>query len=368
MKIRGAVLEEIGRPRPYAASAPISIAELDLEEPRADEILVRIEAAGLCHSDLSVVDGNRVRPVPMLLGHEAAGRIAALGDGVDDLTIGQRVVMTFLPRCGECEGCATEGKIPCAAGSKANNEGTLLGGGSRLRRGDDLVRHHLGVSAFATHAVVSRRSVVPVGDDVPADVAAVLGCAVVTGGGAVLNEAGPVQGRAVMVIGLGGVGMAAILTAVSRGAGEVIGVDSVPEKLEVARELGATSVYTPAELEESGLRAPIVIEAVGSVRAFESAVRATAPGGKTITVGLPSPDALSSISPLALVAESRTISGSYLGSAVPSRDIPIYEELWRSGKLPVEKLISSRIALDDINRGMDELADGNAIRQIISFD
>ncbi|MEV0946335.1 alcohol dehydrogenase catalytic domain-containing protein [Rhodococcus sp. NPDC049939] len=368
MKIRGAVLEEIGRSRPFAESTPISISELELDEPRSGEILVRIEAAGLCHSDLSVVDGNRVRPVPMLLGHEAAGRIAALGPGVDDVVVGQRVVMTFLPRCGRCEGCATGGRMPCVPGSKANNDGTLLYGGSRLRRAGDVVHHHLGVSGFATHAVVDRRSVVPVGDDVPPDVAAVFGCAVLTGGGAVLNEGDPSPGQAVMVIGLGGVGMAAILTAVSHGAGAVIGVDAVPEKLEIARELGATSVFTPAQLERSGLRAPIVIEAAGNARAFESAVRATAPGGKTITVGLPSPEVRSSISPLALVAEARTIIGSYLGSAVPSRDIPIYEGLWRSGRLPVEKLISSRIALDDVNRGMDELADGRAIRQIISFD
>ncbi|AWK73105.1 alcohol dehydrogenase [Rhodococcus oxybenzonivorans] len=368
MKIRGAVLEEIGRTRPFAESAPISIAELELDEPGPGEILVRIEAAGLCHSDLSVVDGNRVRPVPMLLGHEAAGRVEQLGAGVDDLSVGRRVVMTFLPRCGQCEGCATDGQMPCVPGTKANNDGTLLDGGSRLHRGDESVHHHLGVSGFATHAVVNRRSVVPVGDDVPADVAAVLGCAVLTGGGAVLNAGNPRPGQAVMVVGLGGVGMAAILTAVSRGAGEVIGVDSVPEKLQAALELGASAVYTPAELVQAGIRAPIVIEAAGNARAFESAVSATAPGGKTITVGLPSPQARSSISPLALVAEARTIIGSYLGSAVPARDIPVYEDLWRSGKLPVEKLISSRISLDQINHGMDQLAEGRAIRQIIVFD
>ena len=128
MKIRGAVLEEIGRTRPFAESAPISISELDLDEPGEGEILVQIEAAGLCHSDLSVVDGNRVRPVPMLLGHEAAGRITQLGAGVDDVTVGQRVVMTFLPRCGECEGCATDGRMPCVPGTGANNDGTLLDG------------------------------------------------------------------------------------------------------------------------------------------------------------------------------------------------------------------------------------------------
>lgn len=368
MRIRGAVLEEIGRARPFARSQPISISDLELDEPGPGEILVRIEAAGLCHSDLSVVDGNRVRPVPMLLGHESAGVVEQIGDGVDDLTIGSRVVMTFLPRCGDCAGCATDGVVPCATGTVANNAGTLLGGGSRLRRDGATINHHLGVSGFATHAVVDRKSVVPVGDDVPPEVAAVLGCAVLTGGGAVLNAGCPGPGEAVMVLGLGGVGMAAILAAVSLGGREVIGVDTVAEKLEVARDLGATAVYTPEEVVSLGVRAPIVIEAAGNARAFETAVASTAPGGKTITVGLPSPGARSSISPLTLVAEARTIIGSYLGSAVPARDIPIYEDLWRRGKLPVEKLISSTIALEDINQGMDELAAGNAIRQVIMFD
>nr|WP_296770398.1 alcohol dehydrogenase catalytic domain-containing protein [Rhodococcus sp. (in: high G+C Gram-positive bacteria)] len=368
MKIRGAVLEEIGRSRPFAESRPISISELELAPPGEGELLVRIEAAGLCHSDLSVVDGNRVRPVPMLLGHEAAGRVEAVGSGVDDLALGTRVVMTFLPRCGECAGCLTDGQMPCIPGSAANNIGTLLGGGERLTREGLAVKHHLGVSGFATHAVVSRKSVVPVEDDIPADVAAVLGCAVLTGGGAVLNAGRPREGQSIMVVGLGGVGMAAVLTAVSVGAGEVIGVDAVPDKLATARELGATQTYSPAEREEKGIKADIVIEAAGNARAFEAAVAATAPGGKTITVGLPAPDARSSISPLGLVAEARTIIGSYLGSAVPSRDIPKYAQMWREGRLPVEKLISSRIGLDDINLGMDELAAGNAIRQVITFD
>ncbi|WP_027505102.1 zinc-binding dehydrogenase [Rhodococcus sp. UNC23MFCrub1.1] len=367
MKIRGAVLDEIGRSRPFAESRPLTVSELELDPPGEGEILVRIEAAGLCHSDLSVVDGNRVRPVPMLLGHEAAGIVEGVGPGVD-LALGTRVVMTFLPRCGECSGCRSNGRTPCIPGSAANNAGTLLGGDVRLRRDGVEIKHHLGVSGFATHTVVDRRSVVPVGDDVPPAVAAVLGCAVLTGGGALLNAASPTEGDTIMVVGLGGVGMAAVLTAASLGLGDVIGVDSMPEKLETARELGATSVYTPQELAESGVRAQIVVEAAGNARAFETALAATAPGGTTVTVGLPSPDARASISPLTLVAEARTIVGSYLGSAVPERDIPTYEQMWREGRFPVEKLVSSRITLDGINRAMDELADGKAIRQVIEFD
>ncbi|BCI56138.1 alcohol dehydrogenase [Mycolicibacterium litorale] len=365
MKIRGAVLEEIGRPGPFASSRPLTVSELDLAPPQANELLVRIEAAGLCHSDLSVVDGNRPRPTPMLLGHEAAGIVLAAGGEVTDVSVGARVVMTFLPRCGQCRGCRSEGRMPCEPGTAANGAGTMLDGGSRLTRGESTVAHHLGVSAFATHAVVDRRSVVPVDDDVPASVAAVMGCAVLTGGGALLNAAPPRPGDSVMVVGLGGVGMAALLVAASLGCGPVIGVDAVEDKLETARTLGATEVYTPATLGER--RADIVVEAAGSARAFEAAVAATAPGGTTVSVGLPAPDARSSISPLGLVAEARSIVGSYLGSAVPSRDIPRYLEMWRRGTLPVERLISSRISLDDINEGMDALAAGKAIRQVIDF-
>ena len=250
---------------------------------------MRIEAAGVCHSDLSVVDGNRVRPVPMLLGHEASGRVEALGPGVTDLAVGQRVVMTFLPRCGECAGCATGGRMPCGPGSVSNTAGELLGGGRRLSRNGIPVHHHLGVSAFATHAVVDTRSVVAVDDDVPPAVAAVLGCAVLTGGGALLNAAPPETGQSVLVVGLGGVGMAALLTAVALGAGEVVAVDALAAKREQALELGAARALSPDELASSGATADVVVEAAGNVRAFEAALAATAPGGRIVTVGTPPP-------------------------------------------------------------------------------
>jgi alcohol dehydrogenase len=303
----------------------------------------------------------------MLLGHEASGRVVALGPGVSDLAVGQQVVMTFLPRCGQCAGCATNGRMPCVPGSASNAAGELLAGGRRLTRDGAPVHHHLGVSAFATHAVVDTRSVVPVDDDVPPDVAAVLGCAVLTGGGALLNAAPPEPGQSVMIVGLGGVGMAALLTAVALGCDDVVAVEGVAAKRDRARELGATAVLDPAELASSTVRCDVVVEAAGSARAFEAALAATAPGGRTVTVGLPPPDALASVSPLQLVAEARTVIGSYLGSAVPTRDIPVFAGWWREGRLPVEELVSSRIALDDINRALDELAAGTALRQIIEL-
>lgn len=369
MQITGAVLEVSGAEPPFAASRPFTVGPLSLDGPAAGELLVRIEAAGVCHSDLSVVDGNRRRPVPMLLGHEAAGIVEEVGPGVGDLRPGARVVMTFLPRCGACAGCATDGRLPCEVGTAANTAGTLVGGGMRLRRGPDAgepVFHHLGVSGFATHAVVSRTSVVPVPPDVPGEIAALLGCAVLTGGGAVLNAARPAPGSAIAIVGLGGVGMAALLVAVALGL-EVIGVDAVPAKLRIARELGAHDALSPADAVARGIRVPAVVEAAGSARAFETALALTGPGGTTVTVGLPGPEARAEVSPLQLTAEARTIIGSYLGSAVPARDIPRYIDFWRAGRLPLERLVTSRIGLTDIDVAMDRLAAGGELRQLIVF-
>lgn len=367
-EIRGAVLERIGAPRPYADSQPLAVVELDVAPPGADELSVRIEAAGVCHSDLSVVNGDRARPLPMLLGHEAAGIVERVGDHVDDICAGQRVVMTFLPRCGRCAACATEGATPCERGSAANAAGTLLGGDIRLARSGRPVHHHLGVSGFATHAVVHRASVVAVPDDVPPSAAALLGCAVLTGGGAVLNAGLPRAGQAVAVVGLGGVGMAAALTALAGDRLRVVAVDRVPEKLAAARDLGVHDTYTPKQATDAAIKADVVIEAAGHPAALQTAIALTAVGGKTVTVGLPPPDARISVSPLGFVAEARSLVGSYLGSAVPERDIPRFVELWRSGRLPLEALVSSTIGLDDINTAMDRLADGAAVRQLIVFD
>lgn len=368
MKIRGAVLEEMGRERPYERSEPLAIVELDLTGPGATELLVRMDAAGVCHSDLSVVEGNRPRPVPMLLGHEACGTVIEIGSDVTGFNIGDQVVMSFLPRCGECKACQTDGKLPCSVGSKANNDGVMMSGEIALERNGEKVYHHLGVSAFATHAVVDYRSAVVVDREVPPEIAAVLGCAVLTGGGAVLNAAKPSPEDTVMVVGLGGVGMAALITALAQDVQEVIAVDALQSKLERAKELGAHRVYTPQEVAEQGITADRVIEAAGHVKAFETAYNAMGFGGMLVTVGLPPAHAKSEIAPLNLTAGARTVVGSYLGSAVPSRDIPEYAKLYLEGKLPVAELISSIIRFEDINMAMDELADGNAVRQVILFD
>ncbi|MGH3653045.1 alcohol dehydrogenase catalytic domain-containing protein [Glutamicibacter sp.] len=366
--VRGAVLNTIGADTPYAESQPLSIDEIRLESPKDGEVLVRIDAAGICHSDLSVVNGSRPRPVPMLLGHEASGLIEELGPGVENLSLGQRVVLTFLPRCGQCPACnESGGKLPCVAGAQSNELGILLTGGSRLTRHGRPVAHHLGVSAFAEHAVVDARSVVPVGDDVPADIAAVLGCAVLTGGGALLNAARITAESRVAIVGLGGVGMAGLLTALAYDCKEVIAIDAQNNKLDLALEWGATAAYTPQRAVDRQVTADVVLEAVGHPAAFETAAQILGLGGTLVTVGLPKPGETAQIEPLSLTAKAQSIVGSYLGSAIPSRDIPIFEELWRSGKLPLENLISGHIALDEINTAMDDLASGRVLRQIINF-
>lgn len=364
--IRGAVLEDTGRPKPYTDSKPITMSELALEPPGHGEIKVRIEVAGICHSDLSVVNGSRVRPTPMLLGHEASGIVEETGPGVSEASTGDRVVLTFLPRCGGCRACLTGTTAPCSEGSAANSAGTLVSGGIRLSRGGQPVRHHLGVSAFATHAVVSERSVVRVDHDVPPDVAALLGCAVLTGGGAVKNAGDFSPAMNLAVVGLGGVGMAALLVGVAMGGNSITVIDAQPEKLKRAMELGATQAFLPNEV-PAEFCADLVVEAAGNIRAFEAALAITGPGGRLVTVGLPDPAARTEISPLELVAQGKSIVGSYLGSSNPRLDIPFYVDLWKKGLLPLAKLVSAEVSLDAINEAMDDLDSGKAVRQIIRF-
>jgi Zn-dependent alcohol dehydrogenase len=335
---------------------------------------VRVRAAGLCHSDLSVIDGSRPRVMPMVLGHEAAGEVVELGDGVTSVAPGDHVVLAFVPVCGECLPCQSGRAALCEPGAAANTAGTLLSGERRWHDGSGRdLHHHLGVSAFAEQIVVSERSLVRVDPELPLDVAALFGCAVLTGVGAVINTANVRLGQTVAVFGLGGVGLAALLGAVASGASEVVAVDRVPQKLELARELGATHVVEAgpdvvAEVRDAtGGGVDHAIETVGSEVVLAQAYGATRRGGTTVTVGLPHPERMLSIPAVSLVAEERTLKGSYLGSCVPARDIPRFIALHRAGRLPVERLLTHRLAPDEINAGFDRLARGEAVRQIVSF-
>jgi alcohol dehydrogenase len=373
MKTRAAVLSAMGASPPYASSKPLRIEELELDPPGPGEVLVRIRAAGLCHSDLSVINGDRPRPVPMALGHEAAGVVEELGPGVADLARGDHVVCVFVPSCGHCEPCAEGRPALCEPGAAANGAGTLLAGSRRLRRADGSpVNHHLGVSGFATHATVSRRSLVKIDAALPLEEAALFGCAVLTGVGAVANTARLPVGASVAVIGLGGVGLCSVLGALAAGAREVVAIDLADDKLAFARQLGATATFDAkdpdcAEQVRSATKGgvDVAFELAGSVRALELAYRVTRRGGTTVTAGLPPPTATMPLVPVSLVAEERSLKGSYIGTAVPSRDIPRYIELYRRGRLPVDRLMSGTLGLDGINEAFDRLHEGQAIRQVL---
>ena len=374
MKALAAVLENMGAPPPYAQSRPLVVTEVELAPPGPGEVLVKVAAAGLCHSDLSVIDGNRPRPTPMALGHEAAGVVLEVGAGVTRFAAGDHVVMVFVPSCGHCAFCARGRPALCEPGAAANAGGALLSGARRISRRGSPIHHHLGVSAFADHAVVSQQSLVKIDPQFDLTRAALFGCAVLTGVGAVVNTARVAPGASVAVVGLGGVGLCALLGAQLAGARQIIAVDLADAKLTFAKELGATHCVNaggPRALEEirdlSGGGVDYAFEMAGSVPALELAYFITARGGTTVTSGLPNPECKLSIPAVSLVAEERTLKGSYIGACVPSVDLPHYLSLHQQGKLPVERLLTHTLALDDINAGFDRLAAGQAIRQVIAL-
>lgn len=374
MKIKAAVLRNMSMPAPYADSRPLQITEVELDPPGFGEVLVRIRAAGLCHSDLSVINGDRPRALPMVLGHESSGEVVEVGAGVSDLQAGDHVAMVFVPSCGCCHPCLEGRPALCEPGAAANTQGTLLGGARRLHAGDEYLNHHTGVSCFAEYAVVSRRSCVKVNVELSHREAALFGCAVLTGAGAVLNRARVKAGDDVAIVGLGGVGLSALLAAVAAGARRVVAVDLSDEKLALARELGATHTVNPKQVKSdddlydlSGGHVQYGLDMAGAVPAFETAYKLTRRGGATITSGLPNPKLGFSLSLSQMVGEEREIRGSYLGSGVPAIDIGRYIDLYKAGRLPVDKMMGKSFTLEQINEGFDELATGGNLRDAIIF-
>jgi alcohol dehydrogenase len=372
MKMRAAVMREMMKPRPYRDSKPFVIEEVELEKPGEGEVLVRIRAAGLCHSDLSTVNGDRPRSMPMVLGHEAAGEVVELGPGVKGLAPGDHVILVFVPSCGACLPCMEGRPALCEPGAAANASGTLLSGARRISLGGQPVYHHIGVSAFAEYAVASRNSLVKIDSDLPFEEAALFGCAVITGAGAVFNTAKMPAAASVAVVGLGGVGLMSMLAARAGGARQIIAIDTLDDKLKLAKQMGAThtvNATAPDAVEQvkaiSGGGVEFAFEMASSVKALDMAYKATRRGGTTVTASLPHPDARFELPAANLVAEERVLKGSYVGSCVPGRDIPRYIALYRQGMLPVDRLLSERIGLDDINEGFDRLADGATVRQVM---
>jgi alcohol dehydrogenase len=375
MKTRAAVLRKMGEPLPYAQSQPLVIEDLELEAPQRGEVLVQIKAAGLCHSDLSTINGSRPRVMPMVLGHEAAGIVREIGPGVTNLKTGDHVVFSYVPSCGHCALCSGGRAALCEPGMKANVAGALLGGGSRFKGSKyPSIYHHLGVSAFSEYTVAAQESVVKIDNDLPSDKAALFGCAVMTGVGAILNTARLQPGEKVAIFGMGGVGLSAVMGAKLVGANPIIAVDVRADKLEAAKRAGAThtidalggnTVEQIRDLTHGGVDCAIECAGIGAVA--QQAFDATARGGQTVFVGLPDPSQRISLAPVTMVAEERTVRGSYMGSAVPRRDVPKLIALHRAGSLPVDQLVSGTIKLEELNQAFDRLHEGATVRQVLTF-
>ncbi len=372
MKMKAAVLWECGRPRPYAETRPMTIEEVEIDGPGPGEVLIEVAGAGLCHSDLSVIDGTRPRGVPIIPGHEGAGIVRAIGAGVTGLAEGDHVVTAFVSSCGECRYCARGRVNLCDTHGRTRAAGTLITGGRRLKLNGEYIPVFSGLSLFAQYIVAARSSAVKIDKDVPLDHASLFGCAVLTGVGAVLNTAEVKPGGVMAVVGLGGVGMNALMGAVVAGAERIVAVDTNPQKLELARELGATDTFLAGNADTvAAIRDATdggvdwAVETAGVGEAMELAYAITARGGTTVSAGLPSGSRLVSYPHAAMVSDERTIKGSYMGSCIPARDIPAYIALYKRGKLPVQKLISGTIPLEEINAGFDRLASGSVLRQVM---
>jgi alcohol dehydrogenase len=351
----------------------LSLERVDLAEPGPGEVMVDVATAAICHSDLSVLTGHRPRPTPMVLGHEASGVVRAVGPGVERRRPGDRVVMTFVPSCGHCPPCAEGRPALCEPGNAANTAGTLLSGRRPFSGGDGEALHqHLGLSAFARQTVVSENSLIPLDDEMPLDLAALLGCSVLTGVGAAVNTADIRPGMRVGVFGLGGVGLAAVIGAKLSGAATILGVDIDTAKFALAEKLGATACVAGGKgvverlREDSGGGLDVAIDTTGVAPLVLDAYGSTRRGGTVVVAGLARPDATVEISPADLVATERTLKGSYMGSAVPERDLAALSRLYRSGDLPLENLVGDRLDLSEVPDGFAQLHAGRSGRQLVT--
>lgn len=372
MKMKAAVLYEQGLPRPYAKSQPLKIEEVELEAPGDQEVLVEFRGAGLCHSDISAIEGVRPRPLPFVPGHEAAGIVREVGRDVANVRPGDHVVMSFVASCGDCYQCNAGRPNLCDTSWAARTSGGLISGARRLKLNGEYINHQSGVSCFAEYGVVSRHAVVKIDDDIPLEDAALFGCAVVTGVGAVVNTAKVPPGATMAVVGLGGVGLNALLGGVVSGARRIIAIDLNDAKLGLARQLGATETFSAADpdcvakvVEATQGGVEFAFEVAGSVEAMAVAYGVTRRGGTTVTCGITHPSKTFAFQHVGLVSDEKTIKGSFMGSCVPRRDVPRFLALYRQGKLPVDRLRSGNVKLEDLNVAFDRLADGEVVRQIL---
>lgn len=364
--MRAAVLE--------AFEQPLVLTDVDLEEPRAGEVLVRVAHCGVCHSDLGIIDGTLPAPVPTVLGHEAAGVVEAVGSGVTLLAPGDHVVLTATPPCGRCYFCQ-RGEFSICVQSLSLMTSTHPDGGTRLSRGGELVFRGLGVAAFAEHVVTQETGAVKIPSDVPLDVACVLGCAVQTGVGAVINTAKVEEGASVLVMGLGGVGLSAVQGARLAGAAVIIASDPIAERREAALRFGATHVVDPTsdDLFAVVQRATQVgvdyaFDVAGNVGLVDTGINATRMGGTTVMVGVPPLEQPFTLSSATLFAASeKKLLGCLMGSSNSLRDIPRLVALWQAGRLDLDGLVTGRRPFAELNDAVDDLRAGLGIRTVVDL-
>jgi len=368
MRINAAVLERAGGAQ--------EVQELDLAPPQAGEVLVRLHASGICHSDQNAVDGTDPVPFPSVLGHEGAGVVEAIGPGVRRVAVGDHVALSWMPSCGECAECLRELPHLCSTARVPMGLGMLLDGTSRLSRDGELVHHYSFISSFAEACVLPEGCCVPIPADVPFDVAGLVGCAISTGIGAVWRTAGLRPGERVAIVGCGGVGLSALLGAVAAGAGTIVAVDTTERKLAFASELGADETVPWAGSPEataeavraaSGGGVDYAIEATGRPEAMLAAFLSTRARGAAVLIGIPRPDAVLPLPALSIPRMERRVLGSIYGSTYPERDFALTLELYRRGRLPLDRLITHRVPLEQVQRGLDLLLAGEAIRAVVDL-
>lgn len=369
MKVRAAVLERTG--------AALDVTELELEGPREGEVLVRLAASGVCHSDLNAIDGTAETPCPAVLGHEGAGVVEAVGRGVTRVAAGDHVALSWAPSCGACEECLRGLTWLCSTAWPAMAAGGLLDGTTRLSRDGEPVFHYSFLSTFAEACVVPEQSCVPIPADVPFAIAGLVGCAVTTGLGAVWRTAGVRPGERVAVIGCGGVGLSALLGALAAGAEPVVAVDTAPAKLEAATSLGAGRTVvaegTPEDVaaairDATGGGVDYAIEATGRPEAMLAAFLSTRARGAAVLIGIPRADAVLPLPAITIPRRERRVLGSIYGSSRPERDFGLTLDLYRAGRLPLDRLVSHRLPLEEIARGFELMQSGEALRVVLDLD
>lgn len=366
---RVAVLEELG--------APLVISEVDIRPPGPGEVAVRIAASGICHSDLSVKTGSVSVAFPIVPGHEGAGVVTALGAGVTGVEVGDHVVLSWLPECGRCYWCLRGEGFLCSEGLITSNSGLMIDGTHRMFRGDQGLYQLNALGTFAEETVVPASSVIPIHKSLDLKLAALLGCGVLTGVGAATRTATIKPGDSVAVIGCGGVGLNVIQGARLAEAETIIAVEMNEAKRALALELGATHAVDPnagdsvEQIKDltDGRGVDVAFEVIGLEQTINQAVRASRRGGQTILVGIPAPDVYLKVRALVgMVLQAKDIRGSWYGSCHPREDIPVLLELYETGSLQLDRLISTELTLDDVNHGFELLESGSVARSVIVFD